>query len=367
MQRLPIEVVFWLATAGFVGISELLLRGESVATGQRCVDRAERRLLLVGLVLFAAAGCDRFDKVGPPSKQIVVAQAQVPHSLLPMVAKKVGSFNGEGLDVIIKEFATGDDSLKELLGKRADFATVRDVDVMRACLAGEPVLVVATIMRSPVSTKILARRDKGVDRPRDLRGKALGTLKNSGAEYFLARFLKRNCVPPREVRITRAQPSELVQAIVRGDLAAISLGEPFMFNAICELGDKGLVFTDGSLYVETFHIAVTKEYAESNATSIDNFLRALDVAADVAKADPDTAKRIAAGASSISREAMDHFWLTFRFDLSMHEETVDQIRALAQFQAEMEGGPAGPQEPDYPAIFACEFLRRVCPERVTPR
>ena len=137
---------------------------------------------LAVLALVSGCKCDGEPNDRPGSlTKVVLAQNPVPHSALPIIAKKKGYFKEEGLDVTVQEFTTGKLCFDAMLGGGADFSTVAETPIMYAGFSKQPVYVIATIESSPLSVKVLARKDKGVSKPGDLRGKAVGTFKGGSA------------------------------------------------------------------------------------------------------------------------------------------------------------------------------------------
>ena len=295
----------------------------------------------------------------PALTKVILAQNPVPHSALPIIAKHNGYFRQEGLDVEVKEFATGKLCFDAMVGGSADFSTVAETPIMYAGFGQLQVVVVASIESSDLSVKVLARKDKGVNRPGDLQGKLIGTFKGGSAEYFLAQFLRKHGLTMKDVKVTYMQPPELVTAVIRGDLAAIAMWEPHIYNAQKAIGDQAVVFTGEDLYTETFHIAVTQDYANRNVLVVERFLRALAKAEEFLKANPERAKQILLAAIPIDAEILNHIWPDFRFDLILEKSTIDLLEKEAEFAKQTGAVPPDSSTPDYRKMFAPRFLERV--------
>lgn len=320
---------------------------------------------LLALLCFAF-GCNNKNGGGPKGKPVKVTLAQnpVPHSALPIIAKKKGYFAEEGLDVTVKEFTTGKLCFDAMLGGGADFSTVAETPIMYAGFSKQPVYVVATIESSPLSVKVLARKDRGVTKPSDLRGKMVGTFKGGSAEYFLAQFLKKHGMSLKDVKATYMRPPELVTAVIRGDLAAIAMWEPNIYNAQKTIGEQAIVFTGEDIYTETFHVSVMREYAERNGPVVEKFLRALAKAETFVGSHEAEAKQILTNSISVKREVLDHIWPNFSFDLALRQEILDLIRKEAEFAVESGARPAGSAIPDYRKMFEPRFLKAIRPQSV---
>ena len=314
--------------------------------------------------LLAGCGDQQQTETGEKLTKVVLAQNPVPHSTLPIIAKKNGYFEEEGLDVAVKEFTTGKLCFDAMLGGGADFSTVAETPIMYAGFSSQPVYVIATIESSPLSVKVIARKDRGVSKPKDLKGKLVGTFKGGSAEYFLAQFLKKHGMSMSDVKVTYMKPPELISAIIRGDLAAISMWEPHIYSAEKGIGEAAVIFTGEDIYTETFHIAVMKSYAEENEATVNSFLRALVKAEEFVKSNEPEAKTILLESIDIDKEILEHIWSNFRFDLVLEQSILDLIRKEAEFAVESGAAKEGSSIPDYGTMFEPKFLKRIDPRRV---
>lgn len=288
--------------------------------------------------------------------KVVLAQNPVPHSALAIIAKKKGFFEEEGLDVEVKEFTTGKLCFDAMLGGGAEFSTVAETPLMYAGFSDQPVCIVATIMTSPETLKIVARKDKGVEKPADLKGKMVGTFKGGNAEYFLAQFLKKNGMTMQDLKVTFMQPPELIAAFTRGDLVALSMWEPHAYNAQRAVGENAVVFADKDLYVETFNIVVMRKFADEKGVLVEKFVRALRKAEQFLKVDQNAAKDVLVGSTAIQKDVLDHIWPYFRLELSLDTTLVDMMTKEAHFAIESGARPAGTPIPDYRKMVERRFL-----------
>lgn len=298
----------------------------------------------------------------PALTKVTLAQSPQPLATLSIVAYKKGFYKDEGLDVSVKEFTTGKLCFDAMLSGGAQFATVAETPLMYAGFTNQPIYVVASIASNPLSSKVIARKDQGVEKPADLKGKPVGTFKGGSAEYFFMQFLKKNGLTVDDVKLTFMQPPELVTAIVRGDLAAMSMWEPNISVAQKAIGeDKTVVFTGEDIYTETFHIAVKKDYADQNEKDIEALIRALIKAEEFLKASPQDAKQIVHEALQIDNDILGSIWPHYRFEVFMDPAIINLLNKEAQFAIETGSAPAGSTVPNYSAVFEGKFLKAIVP------
>jgi len=289
--------------------------------------------------------------------KVVLAQSPQPLATLSIIAYKKGFYKQAGLDVDVKEFTTGKLCFDAMLSGGAQFSTVAETPVMYAGFSNQPIYVVASICSNPLSAKVIARKDKGVNTPADLKGKAVGTFKGGSAEYFFMQFLKKNGLTIDDLKITFMQPPELVAAITRGDLAAMSMWEPNISVAQKAIGEENtIVFTGEDIYSETYHIAVRKDYADQNEKTVQQFLQALIDAEKFVKSSPDEAKAIIQEYLQIDKAILDKIWPHYRFEVFMEQSILDLMNKEAQFAIESGAAPTGAVVPDYSSVFTDRFL-----------
>ena len=75
--------------------------------------------------------------------------------------------------------------------------------------------------------EVIARRDRGIEKPEDLRGKRIGVTKNTISEFFLSTFLSFNGILPGEVRTIDLKPSDVGKALSEGKIDAAACFPPW--------------------------------------------------------------------------------------------------------------------------------------------
>ena len=167
-----------------------------------------------------------------------------------------------------------------------------------------------------------------------------------------------------DIKVTYMAPPELVTAIIRGDLDAIAMWEPLIYNAQKGIGDQSVIFTGEDIYTETFHIAVMKKYAEENSATVESFLRALAKAETFLNSNQEEAKQILLDSISIEKEILDHIWSNFQFNLVLDQSVIDLLHKEAEFAIESGAVVQGSQIPDYRKMFEPKFLKKIDPQKV---
>jgi putative hydroxymethylpyrimidine transport system substrate-binding protein len=132
-----------------------------------------RRFLALMLVL--VAGCGGDDDAGAPP-EVTVGLDFTPNAAHAGIyaATRTGADLDNGVRIRIRPPAGGSpDSLKLLATRRADVAVLDIHDLGLALERGEDVVAVGALVQRPLAA-VIARRDSGVTRPRELEGSRVG-------------------------------------------------------------------------------------------------------------------------------------------------------------------------------------------------
>lgn len=311
-------------------------------------------------LLFSYSSCENKQQ---PSK-IILAENPVPLSSITIIAKDKGFFSEEGLDVEVRNLTTGKLCLDAVIGGGADFATVAETPLMRAGFADQKVNVSATIASSNNDCKVIARKDKGISEPKDLKGKKVATVVGTSADFFMSSFLTAKGLSTKDVSVTNLQPPDMVTALIRGDIDAFFIFEPHIYNAKKQLGDNAIIFTGQDVYTETFNIAVTEKFANENPDTIKRFLNALIKAENFIKTNKEEAIAIVSKRTGMDSNILSEIWGDFRFEIVLEPSLLDYMNKEGQWAVET-GTATGSTIPDYRKMIRTKELQELKPGAVT--
>lgn len=132
------------------------------------------------------------------------------------------------------------------------------------------------------SEALVVRKESGISKPEDLKGKRIGVPFVSTSHFHLLVALSKVWkLNPRDVRILNMQPPQIVAAWQRGDIDAAYVWPP----ALTTLLKDGTVLTDseevGKASVPTFDgIVVDKDWAQKNPKFMQAYTKVLAQAYD---------------------------------------------------------------------------------------
>ena len=213
---------------------------------------------------------------------------------LAMIARDRGFFAEAGLDVTAKDYKSGAQAMKGLLAGEVAMTTAADIPIVFESMARRDFRIVATIGSSDNEPRIIARKDREVKTPADLRGKRIATQKASAVHFFLHVFLLQNGMIAEDVTLSFLKADELVKALVDGEIDAFSMREPYISQAAKLLGDNAVVFEKPGLYRKTFNVAVSADLYQNRPQVVRRAMQALVQAEAFAQKHPQQAIQIVA-------------------------------------------------------------------------
>lgn len=293
-------------------------------------------LLVVLVVLVASASMlwPRMDSdkppVGPPEKLKLATSQVYLGSAMVQLARERGYFEAEGLELQIEDFPTGKAALQSVVEGRADLATATDLPIVFAILHGEPVSIVGTLATSDSGHGVVARKDRGIVAPADLKGRRIGLTSGTSAHFWCDAFLLRQHVVLADVHVQPLPTEKLAAALVSGEVDAVCTWQPYLGKAQEAVGDKGVLLTMEGVYDSPWHIAGTTALLAQRPEAVRRLLRALLRAERAYAIDRDAALASIATARGIGvaalRAQMGAFRFALRLDQSLLGTLEDQSR-----------------------------------------
>jgi ABC-type nitrate/sulfonate/bicarbonate transport system substrate-binding protein len=299
---------------------------------------------------------------GPPEK-ITIAYAESTGVALVHIAIAKGFFTEEWLDATSQPHASGKLALDAVIGGKADLATASDTPIMFAVMDGKQITTIAVIATSNRNTAILARKDRGISKPDDLKGKTIGIVRGTVGDFFADIFLINHGIDRKKVTIIDLQSDEIVSALVTGRVDAVSIWQPILLKLQKELGNKGQ-----SLYGETFYtsaICVTAlpDFVRQHSEAVRKFLRALIRAEIYAKQHPEESRRLVAKFVRTDAALLDGIWDVYNYRVILDQaflvDLEDQTRWAMKYRL-----TARRNMPNYLDFIDVDGLRAVKPEAV---
>jgi len=197
---------------------------------QKVKSRPRVWILAVVLVTgLAVVGCqEKPEEYTGPVEKITLAAYAGETGALVYIAEDQGYFEKNGLEVTTKDYESGKAAANILIAGEADIATAADDVFISNALDHADLRLFGTVATAEV-TELIARKDKGIITIDDLIGKKVGVTKNTGCEIALASFLLDNGLSINELELVDLKPSEIVKAILNGDIDAAVTWDPNVY------------------------------------------------------------------------------------------------------------------------------------------
>lgn len=193
---------------------------------------------------------------------------------LTFIAEKEGFFAEEGLEVDLQQYDTALPAVEDLVTGIIDVAAAEDFLLADYAFEHKNLDAFAAIAFTNHES-IIARKDRNIGRPSDLKGKKIGVTKKTKAEYFLWHFLIARDIAMSEVEVVFLDPEELEEALRGGTIDAASISEPYASNIKEALGKNA--FRWGAKKEQYFYYLLisNENWLKENPKQAERLLRAL--------------------------------------------------------------------------------------------
>lgn len=226
------------------------------------------------LSLSLLSSCHRSEKTGPLSK-VTIALFSGPYPGLIYLADGLGYFRDEGVDVKLSVFPDGKNAFAEVLAKRADLATLYETPIAYETLHGQRLAILTTLHESTLTSAVIGRKDRGINRVVDLQGKRIGITPETHSESFLYVLLIEAGLAISDVKTIDIRSEKMVEALKTGQVDAISSWHPHTTHAAQALGSNRVTTFHSDVYTDLLVLACLQDYVASHGKSLSAIVRAV--------------------------------------------------------------------------------------------
>jgi ABC-type nitrate/sulfonate/bicarbonate transport system substrate-binding protein len=322
-------------------------------------------LLTIAVMLTLATGCGRSGEEAEPAEleEISLATTSWPASLPAYVAAKERYFEDEHLAVTLQPCLSGHLGLAQMVSGQADFALSGETPITLAVMEGDSLAIVATVCEIDRAILIIARRDRGISERGDLRGKRIGVVRGTTADFFLSIFLSTSFIDPEDVSIVNLPEGGVVDALMKDQVDAVSTWTPHTLILQEMLGDNALVLTDPGIYTMTWDLVTTRGFVGENPRVVRRLLRAMARAVEFIREHPSESHAMVADYMGETSPMPDSDWPNYRFLLELDQSLILNLEDQARWVNKNEG--AGEHSlPDFLDFVFPEGLRSMNPDMV---
>lgn len=327
--------------------------------------RAVVLLIIVVFLLTGMFGCGRIEDQGTSeqNKKITLAVTPWPASAPIYVAHEKGYFKDEALDLTLQTHLSGHLGLEAVLSGKADLATAGETPIVLAAVDNRPLTVIATVCEIDRAILIIGRKDKGISAPQDLKSKRIGVVPGTTADFFLHIYLTTSYIDPKDIRIVNLSAEKMVDAVLNGEVDAVTTWAPHTIVLQDQLGSNGTVLHDSNIYTMTWNISATQDFVKKNPEGIKRFLRAILRAHRFITEHPDETRAICSIHIGADSPLFEREWTDYRFTVELDQSLILNMEDQARWISSRKGG-GDRRPPNFMDFIDADGLKAVSPEAV---
>ncbi|MTV36247.1 ABC transporter substrate-binding protein [Duganella radicis] len=313
-------------------------------SGRKAIWLAAGAALLAGIAIGLWLGLRPAGAPAATESLIIATNTDYLGACPVVAARDQGYFSAHQLQVRLQPHSSGKQALGAVLSNQADIATVADIPIAFAALSGTPVQVVGTIFRTSQDHGVVARRDHGIRRAADLKGKLIGVTLTTSGHFALEVFLNRLRLDSDDVQLRNYAPDRLLAALEAGEVDAVSAWDPFLSLIEQRLGAQALRFSGKEIYESIYNMVAPTAYLRQHPQTAIRLLRALAQGERYCREHPAEASAFLKQLTPEGRAAMLAAWPSHHFGLELDQSLLlvleDQSRwAIKQGLSSARGVP----------------------------
>jgi NitT/TauT family transport system substrate-binding protein len=293
-------------------------------------------LIMILLLCGCQPGADRSPK-GPPLK-LTLALQPAPYSGLIAIADEKGYFKEEGLEVSMVFHPSGRACLEAVSRGEAQVGTVSDIAFAAKAIEEPSIRIIASI-GTTIGSEIIARKDRNIQNPPDLRGKRVGFSSGTTSDYFLYTFLIKQHIPQEDIRLVDIPASRQVEAIVNGEVDAISIFDIYTFEAKDHLGENAISWDAHNNLAYHWLLAVQENLIKT-PEPLKRFIRALIKSQDFARTNNTEVKNIISRKWSLNPALVQQAWPKTRLKVFFSQSIITSLQHYTKWHISKMDKPA---------------------------
>jgi NitT/TauT family transport system substrate-binding protein len=319
-------------------------------------------LLLTFVVL--SASCKKPERSAGPKEKVTIGVGPGGSSLPFIIAREKGFFQEEGLDATIRVYPSGTKANEAMFAGEVDISSLGDTRMVLDSFMRDDFAVFATFGYSHDNCKVIGRKDRGVSKPEELKGKKIGTAVRSSGHFFAHVYLTEHGIDPSAVKMVDFAPTDVPGALEEGKVDAIVIYEPYASMAMKALPGKAVSLPRSDLYKQTFNLTTMKSYAKRHSELLKKVLKAVDRAITFIKQNRNESIAVMTKSLKPGEDLLVSVQDDLVFELSLDHSLLTILEDEARW-AIKNGFTNKTKVPNYLGYFYLDAMKAVKPEAVT--
>ncbi|WP_320202652.1 aliphatic sulfonate ABC transporter substrate-binding protein [Agrobacterium rosae] len=205
-------------------------------------------------------------------------------------------FEKDGIKITWVQSAGSNKALEFLNASSLDFGSTAGAAALIGRINGNPIKSVY-VYSKPEWTALVTRKDTGITKVEELKGKSIAVTRGTDPHIFLVRALADAGLTEKDVTLVLLQHADGRLALKRGDVDAWAGLDPIMASAEIEDGD--VLFHRNAANNTWGVLNVREEFAKENPEIVKRVLAAYERAREEARKDPTKLKAALVAATKL--------------------------------------------------------------------
>jgi NitT/TauT family transport system substrate-binding protein len=266
------------------------------------------------------------------SEPISIGYSPFESVALLCIAEDQNFFRHNGLNLTLHKYDTGVGALDGMLNGESDIAVgTNEFPLVGRAFQKERISTIGCIAKSEF-IYLIGRKDRGIEKVIDLKGKRVGTTFRTIAHFYLGRFLELHGMSMQDVTLVDVKtPEDWVNAIVSGDIDAIATAQPYAKSIEDRLEANAVVWSAQSSQPLYTQVISTNEWIAKHPELTARFLKSLAEAEEYANTHPAEANTIVQKKLNLSASYMNTVWGQNQFSLSLDQSLITAMEDEARW------------------------------------
>jgi ABC-type nitrate/sulfonate/bicarbonate transport system substrate-binding protein len=272
--------------------------------------------------------------------RVIIGTGKDPNLGAPLiVAQEKGYFRDAGVDVELRYFPTGGDTIAAFVGGSIHMGSSGSTPTTNLRSRPFPVKIVSRISDISGAQQLIVKR--GVKNLEELYGKKIGLMRGTASDALFSSIVKGYGLDASKFEVVNMGPTEMLQGFVRGAVDAVSLWEPHSTRARKTGNGKVLVSATHSflgpkpvakrVYGDHSVLFASETYVRDQGSSVRAVLTALAKAMEFMEKNKKDTIAILAKELNLDTADMADIMNVNRYTLMLDEEMVADLNGLAEF------------------------------------
>jgi ABC-type nitrate/sulfonate/bicarbonate transport system substrate-binding protein len=298
------------------------------------------------------------------TEAITIGAPLIELSALIYIAENQHFFTGNGLNVLVRDYDLGVHAFNSMLRGESDIGIAAEFPLVVKAFQKEKVRTIGSIGKFEF-VYLVGRKDRGIEKISDLKGKRVGTAQGTIAEFYLGRYLHLHGMNLEGITFVDIQDSgQAVDAIVSGDIDASLFQEPYATSLVERLGANAVVWPVQSGQMMFSSIVCRDEWITHHPDLVTRVLNSLAQAEEYIVNHPVEVEAILRKRLNLTASYAKTVWLRNQFSLSLDQSLVAAMEDEARWMIK-NGLTTEARLPDFTSYIYTDGLKSIKPEAVS--